>query len=50
MRRRDVQRVGSITKTFTATVVLQLVQGGRLRLDQRIRRWGPVRTGTPHLR
>jgi D-alanyl-D-alanine carboxypeptidase len=42
MRRRDILRVGSITKTFTATVVLQLVQEGRLRLDQPIRRWGPA--------
>ncbi len=32
MRARDAVRIGSITKTFTATVVLQLVQRGELRL------------------
>jgi D-alanyl-D-alanine carboxypeptidase len=34
-------RVGSITKTFVATVVLQLVQEGRLRLDAPVRTWLP---------
>jgi D-alanyl-D-alanine carboxypeptidase len=34
-------RVGSITKTFVATVVLQLVQEGRLRLDDSVERWLP---------
>jgi D-alanyl-D-alanine carboxypeptidase len=33
--------VGSITKTFTATVILQLVQQGRLSLSQPISRWVP---------
>jgi D-alanyl-D-alanine carboxypeptidase len=36
-------RVGSITKTFVATIVLQLVGEGRLRLD------GPVATWLPGL-
>ena len=31
-------RIGSITKTFVATIVLQLVGEGRLRLDERIAR------------
>ena len=39
MRARDSFRIGSITKTFTATVVLQLVQRGRLRLDDRLERY-----------
>jgi len=34
-------RVGSITKTFVATVVLQLVGEGRLRLDDSLERWLP---------
>jgi D-alanyl-D-alanine carboxypeptidase len=34
-------RVGSITKTFTATVVLQLVDEGRLRLDDTVEKWLP---------
>lgn len=34
-------RVGSITKTFVATVVLQLVDEGRLELDDPVERWLP---------
>lgn len=34
-------RVGSITKTFVATVVLQLVAQGKLRLDDSVERWLP---------
>ncbi|GAB3980942.1 serine hydrolase domain-containing protein [Plantactinospora veratri] len=34
-------RVGSVTKTFVATVVLQLVGQGRLRLDDTVERWLP---------
>lgn len=34
-------RVGSITKTFVATVVLQLVAKGRLRLEDSVERWLP---------
>lgn len=34
-------RAGSVTKTFTATVVLQLVAEGRLTLDDRVDRWLP---------
>jgi D-alanyl-D-alanine carboxypeptidase len=33
MNMADRMRVGSITKSFTATVILQLVQEGKLRLD-----------------
>lgn len=38
-RRVDVNdrfRIGSITKTFVATIVLQLVDEGKLRLDQKV--------------
>lgn len=34
-------RAGSITKSFVATVVLQLVAEGRLRLTDRVSRWLP---------
>ncbi len=37
----DKFRIGSITKTFTATVVLQLVQEGKLSLSAPINRWVP---------
>jgi D-alanyl-D-alanine carboxypeptidase len=34
-------RAGSITKTFLATVVLQLIDDGRLRLDDTVEAWLP---------
>jgi D-alanyl-D-alanine carboxypeptidase len=34
-------RIGSVTKTFTATVILQLVDRGRLKLGDRLSRWFP---------
>jgi D-alanyl-D-alanine carboxypeptidase len=37
----DRFRVASLTKTFVATVVLQLVGEGRLRLDDTVERWLP---------
>ncbi|GAA0483681.1 serine hydrolase domain-containing protein [Streptomyces olivaceiscleroticus] len=37
----DVFRVGSITKTFVATVTLQLAAEGRLHLDDTVERWLP---------
>ncbi|MER7946813.1 serine hydrolase domain-containing protein [Streptomyces sp. NPDC096079] len=37
----DRYRVGSITKTFTATVLLQLQSEGRLDLDDRVEKWLP---------
>jgi D-alanyl-D-alanine carboxypeptidase len=39
VRTRDTFRVGSITKTFTATLILQLVQEGKLRLGDRLERY-----------
>ena len=41
MRPRFHFRIGSVTKTFTATVILQLVAEGRLRLDDPVERWLP---------
>jgi D-alanyl-D-alanine carboxypeptidase len=37
----DRFRVGSVTKTFVATVVLQLVGEGKLSLDDTVERWLP---------
>lgn len=34
-------RIGSVTKTFTGTVILQLVSEGKIRLDESIDRWFP---------
>jgi D-alanyl-D-alanine carboxypeptidase len=41
MRAGDRFRVGSITKAFVATVVLQLVGEGKLTLGDRVERWLP---------
>lgn len=38
----DRFRIGSITKLFVAVVVLQLVQQGRLGLDDRLQQWLPA--------
>jgi D-alanyl-D-alanine carboxypeptidase len=38
---RDAARVGSITKTFTAALVMKLVASGRLGLDDTVGRWLP---------
>jgi D-alanyl-D-alanine carboxypeptidase len=34
-------RIGSITKTFTGTVILQLVDEGKLKLSDKLSRWFP---------
>ena len=39
-------RIASHSTTFTATAVLQLVEAGRLRLDDPIARWVPALAGT----
>jgi D-alanyl-D-alanine carboxypeptidase len=44
-RLRDHTRIGSITKTFTGTLILQLVDEGRLSLDETIERWFPAFPG-----
>lgn len=41
MQREDILRVGSVTKTFTAVIVLKLAEEGRLRLDDPIAKWFP---------
>ncbi len=41
MRADDRFRVASIAKTYTATVVLQLVGEGKVRLDDTVERWLP---------
>ncbi|MCW2984899.1 MAG: hypothetical protein JWR63_2469 [Conexibacter sp.] len=41
MRPTERFRVGSVTKTFVATVVLQLAGEGRLSLDDTVERWLP---------
>ncbi|MGA5898152.1 serine hydrolase domain-containing protein [Streptomyces venetus] len=38
---RDHYRIGSITKTFVATVVLQLEAEGELSLDDKVEKWLP---------
>ncbi len=43
IRATDRFRVGSLTKTYTATVVLQLVGEGRLSLQDTVERWLPGR-------
>ena len=41
LRRDHVLRVGSVTKTFTAVLILKLVEEGRLSLDDPIAKWFP---------
>ncbi|MGB8984409.1 MAG: serine hydrolase domain-containing protein [Anaerolineales bacterium] len=41
LRRDHVLRVGSVTKTFTAVLILKLVEEGRLSLDDPIEKWFP---------
>jgi D-alanyl-D-alanine carboxypeptidase len=41
LREDDRFRIGSVTKTFVATVVLQLVVEGRLGLEDTVERWLP---------
>jgi D-alanyl-D-alanine carboxypeptidase len=41
MQRDDVLRVGSVTKTFTAVIVLKLFEESRLSLDEPIVKWFP---------
>jgi D-alanyl-D-alanine carboxypeptidase len=41
IRVSDTVRIGSITKTFTATVILQLVDEGRFQLDDRLEQYVP---------
>lgn len=49
IRADDHMRVGSVTKTFTGTVVLQLVQEGRLALDDAVAAYRPDVPGGEHI-
>jgi len=42
MQPEDVLRIGSTTKTFTAVLVLKLVEDGRLSLDDPLSNWFPA--------
>lgn len=44
-RLSDHTRIGSVTKTFTGTLILQLVDEGKLKLDDTIERWFPTFPG-----
>ena len=41
MRAADRFRIGSVTKTFVATLVLRLAEDGRLKLDDPVEHWLP---------
>lgn len=41
IRADDHFKIASLTKTYTATVILQLVGEGKLRLDDDVERWLP---------
>ncbi|HLA06704.1 MAG TPA: serine hydrolase domain-containing protein [Anaerolineales bacterium] len=41
LRRDHLMRIGSVTKTFVAVVILQLVEEDRLSLDDKLARWFP---------
>ncbi len=46
----DVYRIGSITKTFTAVLVMQLVESGRVELDAPLRSYVPEVPAGPTVR
>jgi D-alanyl-D-alanine carboxypeptidase len=41
VQRDDIFRIGSVTKTFTAVIILKLIEEGRLSLDDPIAKWFP---------
>ena len=45
----DYTRIGSLTKTFVGTMILQLVRRGSLRLDDSIERWVPYVPNARHI-
>jgi D-alanyl-D-alanine carboxypeptidase len=49
MQVQDYTRIGSITKTFIGTLILQLVGEGRLGLDEPIQRWAPEVPNAQHI-
>jgi D-alanyl-D-alanine carboxypeptidase len=44
VQQNDLFQIGSITKTFTATTILQLVQEKKVNLDDTLSRWLPTET------
>jgi D-alanyl-D-alanine carboxypeptidase len=46
---QDATRIGSITKTFVGTLVLQFVDEGKLSLDAPISRWVPTAPDAKHV-
>jgi CubicO group peptidase (beta-lactamase class C family) len=46
---RTRYRIGSITKTFTAVMVMKTVEAGRLSLDQTLDRWFPTIRNAGHI-
>ena len=46
MRAGLQQPIGSVTKTMTGTLILQLVQEGKLSLDDKLARWYPEAKGS----
>jgi CubicO group peptidase (beta-lactamase class C family) len=46
----DVYRIGSITKTFTAVLIMQLVTAGRIELDAPMRTYLPEAPVGPTIR
>src|SRR5919201_1753444 len=49
MQVQDYTRIGSMTKTFIGTLVLQLVGEGKLGLDDPIQRWAPRVPNAQHI-
>jgi D-alanyl-D-alanine carboxypeptidase len=49
MQVQDYTRIGSITKTFIGTLILQLVGEGKLGLDDPIKRWAPQVPNAQHI-
>jgi D-alanyl-D-alanine carboxypeptidase len=49
MQVQDYTRIGSITKTFIGTLILQLVGEGKLGLDDSIKRWAPQVPNAQHI-
>jgi D-alanyl-D-alanine carboxypeptidase len=49
MQVQDYTRIGSITKTFIGTLVLQLVGEGKLGLDDPIQQWAPEVPNARHI-
>jgi D-alanyl-D-alanine carboxypeptidase len=49
MQVQDYTRIGSLTKTFIGTLILQLVGAGKLGLDAPIQRWVPQVPNAQHI-